>query len=153
MVIQLFRKVLCPIDFSEHSLTALEVALKVALQNDARLYLLNVAPVQAGAVGFQPVPMDPYPFHEKERQEELAKLGREHLPAAVRYETLVVDGDPAEQVLNTARHLGVDLIVMGTHGRKLLSHFVLGSVAERVVRESGIPVLMTHSKARVQKAA
>lgn len=152
-MIQLFRKILCPIDFSEHSLAALDVALKVALQNDAGLYLLNVAPMQAGAVGLQPVPMDPYPFLEADRQEQLAKLGRERLPAAIRYETLVVSGDPAEQVLNAARRVSADLIVMGTHGRGLLSHLVLGSVAERVVRESAIPVLTAHATTRARKAA
>ena len=82
-----------------------------------------------------------------------AKLGRDRLPAAVRYETIVVSGDPAEQVLNTARRLGADLIVMGTHGRRLLSHLVLGSVAERVVRESAIPVLTAHATTRARKAA
>jgi universal stress protein A len=152
-MIQLFHKILCPIDFSEHSLAALDVALKVALQNDTVLYLLNVAPMQAGAVGLQPVPMDPCPFLEKDRQEQLAKLGRNRLPAAVRYDTIVVTGDPAEQVLNTARRLGADLIVMGTHGRRLLSHLVLGSVAERVVRESAIPVLTARSVTRARKAA
>jgi universal stress protein A len=152
-MIQLFHKILCPIDFSEHSFAALDVALKVALQNDARLYLLNVAPVQAGAVGLQPVPMDPYPFLENDRQKELVKLARERVPAAISYETLVVSGDPAEQVLNSARRVGADLIVMGTHGRKLLSHLVLGSVAERVVRESTIPVLTAHATTRAQKAA
>jgi universal stress protein A len=150
---QLFHKILCPIDFSEHSLAALDIALKVALQNDARLYLLNVAPVQAGAVGLQPVPMDPYPFHENDRQEDLLKLGRERVPAAVSYETMVVIGDPAEQVLNAARRVGADLIVMGTHGRGMLRHLVLGSVAERVVRESTIPVLTSHATTRAQKAA
>jgi nucleotide-binding universal stress UspA family protein len=152
-MIQLFRRILCPIDFSEHSLAALNVALKVALQNDAKLYLLNVVPLPAGEAGFQPVPMDPYPHIGKERQEELAKLGHELLPAAVRYETLVVSGDPAEQVLSTARTLDADLIVMGTHGRKGFSHLVLGSVAERVVRESQTPVLTAHSKAAIRKAA
>ncbi len=58
---RLFRKVLCPIDFSEHSLAALDVALKMVQQNDAALYLLNVAPMPAGAAGFQPVPMDALP--------------------------------------------------------------------------------------------
>lgn len=43
-MIQLFRKILCPIDFSEHSFAALEVALKVALQNDSKLYLLKRGP-------------------------------------------------------------------------------------------------------------
>ena len=70
-MIQLFRKVLCPVDFSKHSLAALDVALKVAQQNDATLYLLNVAPMPAGAAGFQPVPMDPYPYLEKDGHERL----------------------------------------------------------------------------------
>jgi len=152
-MVQLFPKVLCPIDFSDHSLAALNLALKVTQQNDANLYLLNVAPVPAGAAGFQPVPMDIYPFHEKDRQAELAKLARERIPAAVRYETLVISGDAAERVLETVRGLGADLIVMGTHGRSGLSHLVLGSVAERVVRESPVPVMTVHATARDRKAA
>jgi universal stress protein A len=152
-MIQLFRKVLCPIDFSEAALVALDLAMKIAQQNDANLLLLNVAPLQAGTAGFQPVPMDPYLFHEKDRREQLVNLGRERIPAAVRYETLVMSGDPAEQVLNSARGLDIDLIVMGTHGRKGLSHLVLGSVAEQVVREAQTPVLTAHSKTQVRKAA
>ena len=152
-MIQLFRRILCPIDFSEHSFAALAVALKVAQQNDARLYLLNVAPVPAGAAGFAPAPMEPYPFLDKDRQEQLAKIGHERIPASVRYETLVISGDPAEQVLNAARGLEADLIVMGTHGRKGISRLMLGSVAERVVRESPTPVLTAHSKAKVRKEA
>jgi universal stress protein A len=147
-MIQLFRKILCPIDFSEHSLAALDVALRVARQNDAVLCLLNVAPTPAGEAGFQPVPMDHYPYVEKDRRAQLKKLARERIPAAVRSETLVVSGDPAERVLETARGIAADLIVMGTHGRRGLSHIVLGSVAERVVRESPIPVLTAHSTAR-----
>ncbi len=152
-MIQLFQKILCPIDFSEHSLAALDVALKVVQQNDAKLYLLTVAPTLAGTAGFQPIPLDPYPLLEKDGQQQLARVGRERIPAAVRYETLVLSGDPAEQVLDTARNIGADLIVMGTHGRRGLVHMVLGSVAERVVRESPIPVLTAHAKARVRKAA
>ena len=150
---RLFRKVLCPIDFSEQSLAALEVALKVVQQNDAALYLLNVAPMTAGAAGFQPVPMDAYPIVEKDKREQLEKLAQKRIPAAVRCKTIVTSGDPAEQVLETARDLDADLIVMGTHGRKGLGHLVLGSVAERIVRESPIPVLTAHSTARVRKAA
>lgn len=152
-MIQLFRKVLCPIDFSEHSLAALAIALKVAQQNDAKIYLLNVAPVPAGAVGFQPIPMDPYPYLEKDCREHLEKLARDWIPANMRQETIVISGDPAERVLDTARGLDADLIVMGTHGRRGLSHLVLGSVAERVVRESPTPVLTVHSSARVRTAA
>ncbi len=151
-MVQLFRKVLCPIDFSDHSLAALDLALKVTQQNDAELYLLNVAPVPAGAAGFQPVPMDAYPFHEEDRHEELAELARERIPAAVRYETLVISGDPAARVLETVRGLAADLIVMGTHGHRGLTRLVLGSVAERVVRESPVPVLSVHVTAPIRKA-
>ncbi len=151
-MVQLFRKVLCPIDFSDHSLAALDLALKVTQQNDAKLYLLNVAPVPAGAAGFQPVPMDAYPFHEEDRHEELAELARERIPAAVRYETLVISGDPAARVLETVRGLAADLIVMGTHGHRGLTRLVLGSVAERVVRESPVPVLSVHVTAPIRKA-
>jgi universal stress protein A len=146
-MIQIFRRVLCPIDFSEHSLAALDLALKIAQRNDAMLYLLNVAPMPAGAAGFQPVPMDPYPYLEKDGRKRLEKLARERISTVVRYETLVVSGDPAELVLNAARDLDADLIVIGTHGRKGLSHLVLGSVVERVVRESPTPVLTAHSTA------
>lgn len=150
---RLFRKILCPIDFSEHSLRAFDIALKMAKQNDAALCLLSVAPVPAGAAGFQPVPMDPYPYLEEDRRNRLEKLKRKRVPAATRCETLVLSGDPAEQVLATARSRKADLIVMGTHGRKGLSHLVLGSVAERVARESPVPVLTAHSTARAGKAA
>ena len=78
----------------------------------------------------------------------MEKLAQEHVPAGVRYETLVLSGDPAERVLDAACDLDADLIVMGTHGRKRLEHLVLGSVAEQVVRESPAPVLTAHSTAR-----
>ncbi len=152
-MIRLFRKILCPIDFSQHSLAALDVALRVVQQNKATLYLLNVAPTPAGAAGFQPVPLDPYPYVEKDRRKQLEKLAQKRIPATVRCETLVTSGDPAQRVLETARGVDADLIVMGTHGRKGLGHLVLGSVAERVVRESPIPVLTTHSTASVRKKA
>ena len=85
--------------------------------------------------------MEPYPDLERERQEELVKLAREHIPATVRYETLVVNGWPGEAVLKAARDLDADLIVMGTHGRRGLAHLMIGSVAERVVRAAPCPVL------------
>jgi universal stress protein A len=150
-MVQLFRKVLCPIDFSDQSVAVLNFALKVTQQNDAKLYLLNVAPMPAGAAGFQPVPMDAYPFHEEDRKQELAELARERIPAAVRCETLVISGDPAARVLETARGLAADLIVMGTYGHRGLSRLILGSVAERVVRESPVPVLTVHATAPVRK--
>jgi universal stress protein A len=152
-MIQLFKKVLCPIDFSEHSLAALDVALRIAQQNGAALCLVNVVILPPAAGPVQAVPTEPYPDLEKESHEQLVELARKRIPATVRYETLVVNGWPGEAVLKAARDLDADIIVMGTHGRTGLSHLVLGSVAEQVVRESQIPVLTAHSRARVREAA
>lgn len=63
---------------------------------------------------------------------------------AVRIE--VVAGDPASEILRRARTHGIDLVVVGTHGRTGLKHLVLGSVAERVVRQAPCPVLVVRSK-------
>ena len=97
------------------------------------------------------MPTEPYPDLEKESHEQLVKLARKRIPGTVRYETLVVNGWPGEAVLKAARDLDADLIVMGTHGRTGLSHLVLGSVAERVVRESPVPVLTAHAKTGARK--
>ncbi len=61
--------------------------------------------------------------------------------AGVKCELMVELGEPAESILRTQKNLGMDVIVMATHGRKGLRRFVLGSVAERVVREARCPVL------------
>ena len=56
-------------------------------------------------------------------------------------EIVLKEGDPAAQILTTSKELGCDLIVMGTHGRTGLSHLLMGSVAEKVVRKATCPVL------------
>jgi nucleotide-binding universal stress UspA family protein len=134
-------------------MAALDVALRIAQQNDAALCLVSVVILPPAAGPVQTVPTEPYPDLEKERHEQLVKLARKRIPAAVRYETLVVNGYPADAVLKAARDLDADLIVMGTHGRTGLSHLVLGSVAEQVLRESQIPVLTAHYSPRVREAA
>ena len=67
------------------------------------------------------------------------------MPSGVKCELTVVVGLPAESILEAQERLGADLLVMATHGRRGLKRLVLGSVAEKVVRESAIPVLTVHS--------
>ena len=69
------------------------------------------------------------------------------LKAGTHYELHVTTGDPAVEVLQAATRLGIDLIVMATHGRKGFRRLVLGSVAERVIREAQCPVLTVKPKA------
>ncbi len=84
---------------------------------------------------------------ESEARTKLEQIGHQKLKAGTRYELLVVTGDAAGEVLQAATRLGIDLIVMATHGRTGLRRFVVGSVTERVVREAQCPVLTVKPKA------
>jgi nucleotide-binding universal stress UspA family protein len=75
----------------------------------------------------------------------LEAIAQEKL-AGVSHEVFVASGNAAPEILNLAVEQHIDLIVMGTHGRKGITHLLLGSVAERVVRESPVPVLTIHPK-------
>jgi nucleotide-binding universal stress UspA family protein len=137
---KLFNRILCPIAFEHESLSALDLAIAIAQQNDATLVLLNVAPLPIGAGEFAPT-LDPYPAIEQVARERLERLAHDRLEGKVAYNTHVVAGDPATQILRAIEAFAADLVVMGTHGRKGVKHLLLGSVAEKVVRESPRPVL------------
>ena len=77
---------------------------------------------------------------------KLERLARQLVDGEVRYEVNVTTGEPGVEVLQAAKRLGADLIVMATHGRKGLRRFVVGSVAEHVVREASCPVLTVTPK-------
>ena len=95
-----------------------------------------------------------------ETQERLLREARERLERALPADersrfAVTIDarlGDVAENILETARAQHVDLIVMGTHGRHGLAHLLLGSVAERVLRDAPCPVLTTHAEVQGQAA-
>jgi universal stress protein A len=135
-----FRKILCPIDFDYDSTAALNVACELAEVNDATIHLLHVARVPPQDMDV-PLPFDADPRWERAARLRLERLARERLDGKVRYQIHVVSGTPDDDVLRMADALHVDLVVMATHGRKGLSHFILGSVAERVMREARCPVL------------
>ena len=128
---------------------ALELACQLAKQNSATVYLLTVIGVPpAAATALPPVPiaLNPDPEFEAECLRRLEAIAREKL-AGVSHEIFVASGNAAPEILNLAAERDIDLIVMGTHGRTGVKHFLLGSVAERVVRESPVPVLTIHPKA------
>ncbi len=135
---KIFNKILCPVDF-DHSLDALDFALKLARQNDAKLCVLNVAPIPIGAAeltsGLE------QPFWEVTAKARLELIAKQKLVNTVEYELITRSGDASAGILTAAVEEHIDLIVMSTHGRSGISHFFLGSVAERVVREASCPVL------------
>lgn len=139
-----FETILCPLDFERNSLDALEVARDLAQENRATLHLLHVARVPAADMDV-PLPFAANPRWEREARAKLERIARDQFQGKVRFEIRVVSGTPDDDVLRMAGELQADLIVMGTHGRKGWRHIVLGSVAERVVREAHCPVLTIRS--------
>lgn len=142
----LFIRILSPVDFHENSLAALEYAAQFARQYDATVYLLHVIPTdelhlhrdvyrpeEGGGADVR--------WAEKVSKEKLQEIAQRHLSGGIRHEIITRVGDAAKSILEVAEEVGAELIVLATHGRTGLSHFFLGSVAERVVREAPCPVL------------
>lgn len=134
-----FTHVLHPTDFSEPSQAACEKAVDLARQCGAKLTVLHVYANPLMAEGFAYVP-DPRP----ELEEKLSHVANEELPIAVERELRV--GVPAQEIVEFAREHNCDLIVMGTHGRTGLSHLLMGSVAENVVRRAPCPVMVVRAE-------
>jgi universal stress protein A len=132
-----------PVDFDQSSLAAVRVAAELAREHKATLSLLHVIII----IPLAPGPALPSGEAESVARIRLERISHQKLKAGTRYEILVMTGDPAVEVLQAANRLGIDLIVMATHGRKGLGRLVLGSVAERVVREARCSVLTVKPKA------
>jgi nucleotide-binding universal stress UspA family protein len=135
------ERILVPVDFSDCSLDALEYAAVVAQQAKVSLLLLHVVePVSYG--------LDFTLGHSRTREQvrETWTKRLEELAASLRVRQVPVEsqlrgGLPADSILDSARTLPCDLIVMGTHGRRGISHAFSGSVAEAVLRKALCPVL------------
>jgi nucleotide-binding universal stress UspA family protein len=133
----IFSRILCPIDFGEVSLRALALATRLATQNSAELCLLHICPavmIPLGGTVTEPV------MAEQSARRRLEEIATRDL-SGIHHQLLVTTGDAAEKVLNVQSALAIDLIVMGTHQRAGLRRVILGSVAERIVREASCPVL------------
>ena len=135
------ERILVPVDFSDCSFDALEYAVVVAQQAEASLMLLHVLePVSYG--------LDFTLGHIRTREQvreswtkRLEELASSHQHPHAPVESRLRGGLPADSILDSAQTLPCDLIVMGTHGRRGISHAFSGSVAEAVLRKARCPVL------------
>jgi nucleotide-binding universal stress UspA family protein len=139
------KSILAPTDFSEHSEMALRYACQLAERLGAELRLLHVLSEIVPA-GPDPLMMPVMPTEYYTESEDKARESLDRLldPAWGRPPSIVMDvrwGSPVESIVGHALASQVDLIVIATHGRTGLSHVLLGSVAERIVREAPCPVL------------
>lgn len=149
-----WKKVLCPIDFSEPARAAMKVAVEVSRQFGSELtlfhsYELPGYTLPEGSVVASPKMLQDLADQAEAHLEEWRRLAEEM--GAPRVTTAKGIGEPAIEISELAREGGYDLIVVGTHGRTGIRHALLGSVAERVVRRAGCPVLTVHPEGRARK--
>jgi len=141
-----FHRILCPVDFSDASVTALTYALSIAQESDAALTVMHVIEVPPELTEHMP-PSDynPDAVHAAAVAASLTRL-RELIPASARtyctIDTLVREGSAYRQVLAVAAERKSHLIVMGVHGRGAIDLLVFGSNAARVTRGASCPVLV-----------
>ena len=148
MVMISIKHVLCPVDFSEFSRHAFGRAVAVARGYGADLTALHVLPVPSAvpALPYGPEGPGPFGFEPVDRARALAELsqflGAEH-SAGVRVHYEAAESPAVHKaILQQTSRISADLVVMGTHGRSGFDHLLLGSVAEKTLRTSRVPVLV-----------
>jgi nucleotide-binding universal stress UspA family protein len=148
-MLQKFKKLLVPIDFSGHSIRALRSAWELATETGAELHLLHVVVPHHT---FIPLPLT----HDAEKareiareaamveqaEEELARIKKDEMGNSPKVTTAAVVGPPAAKILAHAKENKIDLIVMATHGRTGAEHALIGSVTEKIVRLGPCAVLV-----------
>jgi universal stress protein A len=136
------ERILVPMDFSDASEQALDYALKLAGKFEARITLMHVVELIASSpdANFGYVPLDAGQQLAASTK-RLEKIAAEKVPAARLETTLVRTGTPYREITDAAKELNLDLIVITTHGYTGLTHVLLGSTAERIVRHAACPVL------------
>jgi universal stress protein A len=137
------RHILSPTDFSDYSKKAISDAFELARTFGATLSLLHVLEPSPYLGEFTLPTMGEELLGDLERQASaaLAQVLPEAQQAKIEVTRAVAIGSPSQKIVETAEAEHVDLIVMATHGRTGLSHLLIGSVAERVVRTAPCPVL------------
>jgi len=139
--------ILVPTDFSDPAAAALRYARTLAAEFGSRVHLLHVVGTpqigwasDIGSLSWPELLVE----LETDARAQLHALVPADDPLAPRVTVATAIGVPVERILEYAANEHIDLIVMGTHGRGLVGHMLLGSVAERVVRRSSVPVLTVH---------
>ena len=139
------KTILHPTDFSNTSECAFRLACSLARDHGARLVLLHVVELPAPAYGEGTAPVTVIQISLEAEREALDHI---QAPQGVSMDRMLLEGDAAYEILRIAKESEADLIVLGTHGRTGLGRFLLGSVAEQVLRRAPCPVLTVKSGVR-----
>lgn len=141
-----FNKILIAVDSSEYSMNAASKGLELALQLRATVALLFVVDTSKamGNVDAGIMPEEALIVLKKEAEQTLDEYAERYKGKGLM--KFMPEGHPEEDILKTSQTWQADLIVIGTHGRTGLSHLLMGSLAEHMVRHSKIPVIVVPSK-------
>jgi nucleotide-binding universal stress UspA family protein len=145
------QRILCPVDFSEFSERAYEYALSFARHFGAKLFVQHVTEpvVVLPRVYVSPALIDQvYAEQHAGAEEKVKELTAKHSRDGVESEVVLERGPVADTILQFVKDQDIDLIAMGTHGRRGLDRIVVGSVTERVLRNARCPVLAVHNPAQ-----
>ncbi|MFQ5964828.1 MAG: universal stress protein [Candidatus Scalinduaceae bacterium] len=140
------QKILCSVDFSESSLEALKHATHLALNDSAILYLILTVDSNTydyGEILYKSEMSDAESMTEQSLINLLKGKLLEEVPKVIqdKVEMLISYGVPFVEIIKAAKDNDIDLIVMGTHGRSGILRLLIGSVAEKVIRNAPCPVL------------
>jgi nucleotide-binding universal stress UspA family protein len=140
------KTILVPVDFQDASADALAFARDLAARLGLGVVLMHTYSIPVVVYpGFDPIVAPGLP-------EEIAQAARSALQKLADEQgglgVILRAGDPATEILKAIEETKPALVVMGTHGRKGLAHLLLGSVAEKVIRSSAVPVVTIHAKPR-----
>ena len=144
----MFKKILCPVDFSDTSMNAANNAINFSMEIKAEITFIHIIDIQAlqNIGDLSGGGINDINLLIEEEKPVLSKLKDECDKKGIKVKTILTHGEPVSVILETIKEGGHDLIIMGTHGKTGLTRLVLGSIAENVVRKSDIPVLLYHCK-------
>lgn len=146
MTSELYKKILIATDGSEKNKKAVSYGIEFAKLSGAKLYVVYVVDTAA----FASIPMDAgwemmYELLETEGKAAAQNVEELAANAGLESESAVLEGHPSHEILEFVKNNNIDLIVMGTLGKTGIDRFLLGSVAEKVTRNSEVPVLVVRS--------
>jgi nucleotide-binding universal stress UspA family protein len=144
------KQILVPIDFSDCSRKALQYAIPLAKEHKAAITLAYIIPnIDAGFGEYGAFDAAAITKEMRDNADrELARFVVDEVRGVVAADTIVRVGSPSAEIVNLAKSMLADIIVISTHGRGGLKHVLLGSVAERVVRHAPCPVLVVREHER-----